>query len=478
MKKTKILYDISHAVHGNTGIQQDMRWTLSAILDSAKFDVDLLLYDMTMIPEVIFFDEKKAISDNNQQIAAAQLLSAFCGTSSNFNWGNGITKLLTKFRYKNLLYKKNRYYQVKIDRKYNEIIYKKYLASGLEPRYLDKIKSCNVILSNFSSEFLVQRLRNEKYSLPFFDTHEYDIAIFQQELPIRISQNTKKILRHYDLIQVNSPDVVHEANIKIPYQYKSIVNCAKQNSTFCAISKQAIEELKKCFTDITLKTEYIPCTIYGGFHPIKNLEVLKSIFFKYSKKTLKLNSISKLNYILNVGTVEPRKNLKTLIKAYRLLRSTKGQLSNLKLVLVSSHTFLNSNFFSQYKSDIENEDIIILNGVETDELSYLYSHAKCFVYPSFMEGFGLPPIEAMACGCPVVSSDIEVHREIQGVAALYANPYDVNDFVEKITQVLTSKEVAEQMSELGIKQADQYSSQNNLKRWVSFLENVLVEANI
>ena len=116
--------------------------------------------------------------------------------------------------------------------------------------------------------------------------------------------------------------------------------------------------------------------------------------------------------------------------------------------------------FSPQTSAISHQPshIRFLGRVSDDELVRLYNQAACFVFPSLYEGFGLPPLEAMACGCPVLVSDIPVEREICGDAALYFNPLDPNDILHTITQYLNDAGVIkEKMRQKGFENITRFS---------------------
>jgi glycosyltransferase involved in cell wall biosynthesis len=128
-------------------------------------------------------------------------------------------------------------------------------------------------------------------------------------------------------------------------------------------------------------------------------------------------------YILFVGSLEPRKNLKALLDAWRL-RSFDGA-----TLAVAGTT---GRLFQRLQFDSIPRGVHWLGRVEDDLLPVLYSGAAGFVYPSIYEGFGLPPLEALACGCPVAVSDIPAHREVCGEIAKYFDPFSSQDLSSKL----------------------------------------------
>ena len=136
-------------------------------------------------------------------------------------------------------------------------------------------------------------------------------------------------------------------------------------------------------------------------------------------------------FILCVSSLDPRKNFARLIEACQGLKGA-------KLYIVGKY---NRVFSQKMDLDTGSDNICFLGRVNDDELVRLYNQAACFVFPSLYEGFGLPPLEAMACGCPVLTSDIPIEREVCGDAAQYFNPLDSNDILHTITQYLDSADV-------------------------------------
>ena len=132
-------------------------------------------------------------------------------------------------------------------------------------------------------------------------------------------------------------------------------------------------------------------------------------------------------YILFVGSLEPRKNLKMLLEAWQL-----GRFAGATLAVVGA----SGHLFQRLQFDSIPEGVRLLGRVEDESLPVLYSGAAGFVYPSVYEGFGLPPLEAMACGCPIAVSDIPAQREVCGSTAIYFDPFSPEDLSSKLELLL------------------------------------------
>lgn len=131
-------------------------------------------------------------------------------------------------------------------------------------------------------------------------------------------------------------------------------------------------------------------------------------------------------FALAVSSLDPRKNFNRLIEAFK-------DIQGCKLYIVGARHRV---FTQQDNKAAQQDNIHYLGRVTDDELVRLYNQAVCFIFPSLYEGFGLPPIEAMSCGCPVLVSDIPVLREVCGNAATYFNPLDINDIRQTIKHFL------------------------------------------
>jgi glycosyltransferase involved in cell wall biosynthesis len=161
------------------------------------------------------------------------------------------------------------------------------------------------------------------------------------------------------------------------------------------------------------------------------------------------------DFIFFISTIEPRKNIPTLLRAYRCLRDSYKRKE--KLVLAGSKGWLFEEVDQTiHELGLEN-DVILIGRVQDADVNYLYNAANMLVFPSFYEGFGLPPLEAMACGTPVIVSKIKVMPEIVGDAALLVDPHDVEDLAIAMNRLLTDETLREELIVKGHKRADKFS---------------------
>jgi glycosyltransferase involved in cell wall biosynthesis len=171
-------------------------------------------------------------------------------------------------------------------------------------------------------------------------------------------------------------------------------------------------------------------------------------------------------YLLFVGTLEPRKNLLSLLRAYENFRRSGPAM---QLVLVGREGWKNKDFFTALEASPYRADIVLTGYTERAELPVLYSMAHLFVYPSRYEGFGLPALEAMACGAPVLLSRSSSLPEVGGTAAAYFDPSDLEDFSKKLLQTATGEQNLHQMAKASLQQAALFDWEESARAFLSFL---------
>lgn len=174
-------------------------------------------------------------------------------------------------------------------------------------------------------------------------------------------------------------------------------------------------------------------------------------------------------FLLYVGRPFPHKNLRRLIDAYALLQKKHPRL---KLVLVGKNDATYQSHLSYIKENgIKN--VVLTGFVSEGKLRWLYENCSAYCFPSLSEGFGLPSLEAMAHGAPVVSSNATCLPEVNGNAAHYFNPMDIEDMAQKISEVITNKKLRDSMVKRGYAQAKEYSWKHTVNQTLAVYEQVL-----
>lgn len=256
-----------------------------------------------------------------------------------------------------------------------------------------------------------------------------------------------------DLSYIHFPNLFRKEDL---YQLKNWTKYSAKNAKLVfTISKSSKDDIIK---EYKLDSKRVVVT-YPGIRQIKNM------------KTTGLKKFNLTNdYILFVGTLQPRKNITKLIEAFSKIENKK-----IDLVIVGKKGWLYEDILTAPKKyDIEKR-VKFLDFVTDEDLPSLYKSAKCFILPSLYEGFGLPVLEAMKYGCPVITSNISSLPEAGGDAAVYINPESVKDITEKINKVLKDENLRKEMIKKGEAQVKKFSWEKTAKETLSALEKLAKE---
>ncbi len=296
----------------------------------------------------------------------------------------------------------------------------------------------------------------EEIEIPFWLSKE-QVDLFhlpQNGFRIPAQCSCKLVVTVHDLIPYFLPEMVRPSFLKrFTSEMPVIVDRSDRIITVSNTSKQDIINVFKINPN---KIVVIPSAPTLSYHPLPNVETRNWLYKNYGLKK---------PYILYVGGLNPRKNVAELVYAYSKIRRDlpKGQ----SLVILGPDGKHRSKLQILGEAlNITNEELIFPGFIDTAELPYFYNGADLFVYPSLYEGFGLPPIEAMACGTPVITSNVSSLPEVVGEAALTINPYDTLSLAESILKVLSDEALRLELSKKGLRHSSKYN-------WNSIVSQVL-----
>jgi glycosyltransferase involved in cell wall biosynthesis len=213
-------------------------------------------------------------------------------------------------------------------------------------------------------------------------------------------------------------------------------------------SEYTRRDIIETYAVATERVDVTPLAAPAHFAPVRDERELRRVRELYRIEG---------DYILTVGSIQPRKNLARLVNAYSLLRRARSQAKLPKLVLVGNRAWLYGETLRVIKEQ-GIEALTVLTGyVPETDLPALYSGALCFVYPSYFEGFGLPPLEAMQCGAPVIVGNKTSLPEVVGDAGLLVDPFDVEALAQALASLIDDESLRANLSAEGIKQARRFS---------------------
>lgn len=272
--------------------------------------------------------------------------------------------------------------------------------------------------------------------------------------PFSLFWSCKKVVSIHDLTPVLFP----QYHIKISYFiHRLLLPLILHNADGIMVpSKCTKQDIKRLYRpEKPIKVTYEAAS--EDFHPVAQ---------KYIKKVKNKFGINK-PYILSVGTLEPRKNLHTLLQAYdQLLKNG----YDYHLVIVGKKGWHCNKFIKEIRSFKKN--LIITGYISRKELVPLYAGAEMMVFPSFYEGFGLPPLEAMQSGCPVICSNTSSLPEICGKAALYVNPNKIDDLTYAMQKMIVDKDLKTNLKKKVIDQANKFSWERCARQTLEFCKNL------
>jgi glycosyltransferase involved in cell wall biosynthesis len=288
----------------------------------------------------------------------------------------------------------------------------------------------------------------------------YKIDIWHATYPLPITiEGAKKITTIHDLIPLRLPYTTLDDKDLF---YRTVKRSIETSALIIAVSENTRQDLIDIY-------QCPPEKIYNTYQPVPlnkdgaKLQKLGIYLRKYN--------LQEQQYILFVGAIEPKKNLGRLLDAYAMSDT------DLPLVIVGKKGWF-------WKQDLAKLDFlfknsqkkaIVLDYLPREDLTYLYRGAYCLVFPSLYEGFGLPPLEAMGLGCPVITSNVSSLPEVCGDAALYIDPYNIEDIADRLNELISDRTLRDNLAAAGIQRANSFGMETYLTRISQAYQQVLFD---
>ena len=277
--------------------------------------------------------------------------------------------------------------------------------------------------------------------------------------------NCKKVITLHDIIPLKMPQTVSDRYLRIfNEELPNIINSCDGIITVSNFSKSDISCEFNFPKDKIFVTPLAAENIYRPLNKEKCKNIIKS---KY-----KIND----DFILYVGGFSPRKNILGLIEAFSLISHSIRK--NTKLVITGKK----GASYDKYKKRTEQlkikDDVIFTGFIPLEDMPIFYNASKLLAYPSFYEGFGLPPLEAMACGTPVVASNVTSLPEVCSNSAILINPYNINELSLNMEKILDDKLLYITMSNESIKRSLNFSWGNTVTKTLSAYDNIMKNGKV
>lgn len=287
-----------------------------------------------------------------------------------------------------------------------------------------------------------------------FDSGSYDVfhSSYLRLPPRSLTGGVPRVLTIYDLIPVRAPEFVTPVMTSLFEQILDSLDVERDWVT--CISEHTKNEFCE-YTGMSPERAFVtPLASAPHFHPVGNARQVAEVRRRYG--------LPEGEYFLSLAAPQPRKNLTHLIRCFfRLL--AEHHLPDTYLVLAGSKAqgWLYDEIFAAAGSSPAHRARVVFTGYVADEdLAALYSGALAFVFPSLYEGFGLPPLEAMACGTPVVTSNVTALPEVVGGAGLTVAPTDADALCEALLAMASDEELRRKLGRMGLERAAGFSWRN------------------
>lgn len=252
---------------------------------------------------------------------------------------------------------------------------------------------------------------------------------------------------------------VHDVGFhRFPQLYKSrqvrihehaMKEIAKKAERILTVSEYSGRDMAEAYGIDPSRIAITPCGIdHGTYHPITDTEAIEERLRRYQLSR---------PYFIFVGRLEAKKNVATLVKAFTMFKTRLGVGSPYRLALVGTPGFGYEDIKREIASSAFKSDILELGYVPESDKPYLLNAAEALVHPSYYEGFGIPPVEAMACGCPVISSNATSLPEVCADAAMYFSPSEPEQLATALATFIEDGGMREKMRAAGLVRAKQYT---------------------
>ncbi|HEY4611658.1 MAG TPA: glycosyltransferase family 1 protein [Bacteroidota bacterium] len=302
----------------------------------------------------------------------------------------------------------------------------------------------NALLPSFLRQYAIDIFFSPAYALPLFSK----------------PAATKFIVTIHDLIAYSYPE---SFTLKMRlWQRLFVQNAARQADRIIAASQATRSDLLRYSSVDPNNVIVVHHAVEESFRPIQDIGLREKVRNKYALPE---------QFILTVGTIEPRKNHALLAHAYsRLPESIRKRYP---LVIAGSQGWYAEKILTEIRQYNLGESLKFVGFVEHEDLPVLYNLATLFVYPSLYEGFGYPPLEAMACGIPVITSNCSSLPEVVGDAAPLIDPHDLQQLARQMELVLTDETLWRELRQKGLQRAAYFNWRRNAEETMKVFEDTL-----
>ncbi len=477
----RVLVDLSHAADGYVGVAQDLRLIFSMLSDQPALDVSGLLMPTGR-------HDLPHIRPGRPDSAA---LTASVLHWMERNWQRPERRsfpfsLLQRAQTLRQIVRTRHLLMPLADRGQLNALWRILFAKTLSPDQRARVLAQSYYATDLSVSSIIDLCAHPPVPLrKSLAATGFDAVLFCMPRPVRLPAGVRQIVRFHDAVPVTDTDTV--VGWKVALAHSRLVRACAPDAIFVCNSPQSLESLLSLDPSRETHATVIPCAVAPADHAASGIDVGAVVRRHISFRALGRGTSDGpacapagwcppapgMRYVLSVSTLEPRKNFPGLIRGWERVVSRSDP--DLRLVIVGGAGWREESVLSEMRPGVESGRILHLQNLPQEELQALMRGAACFAFPSFNEGFGYSPLEAMQAGAPCVVSDLPVFRWIFGDSAIYVDPYDTDAIatgIERLTTRPGAAELAAQLQARATRVLDRFRPATVGQAWGTLLENL------
>lgn len=434
----RVLVDLSHAAAGYVGIAQDVRLIFDMLADLPGVDVAGLLmptgrHDLPRIEAGM----------RDASALAAGVLHWMARNWESRTYPRGLGRFGKLLEARHILRKDHALMRLAPSER-TAAIWRVLFEKTLTP---DR-RAAILAREFYATDLSVTRIIDRTTLLPNHPPKRlaaegFDFALFCMPRPVRLPPGVQQLVRFHDAVPVTDTDTVASWHIGVAHQ--RLVRGCDPSAVFVCDSPQGLDDLVALDARRAERARVVPCAIAPLPDRVPHIPYATILDSRRTFRALGDGASEpkdlpppdeRPRFVLATSTLEPRKNYPGLIRGWERVVARSDP--DLRLVIVGNSGWLEEPVLRAMAPHVRRGRIIHLQGLPHDELVSLMRQAACFAFPSFNEGFGYPPLEALQAGTPCVVSDIPVLRWTFGDGAVFVDPYDPESIAEGIERLTTA----------------------------------------
>ena len=467
-----LLMDLRPCYEGFAGIPQEVR-LLFAMFSGFRFR------RFGGLASGIHFTSRRARATTPYEQVMAQTQVLISQDTKRVHWPAGLSILpnfVQRRLFKPYLVLTEAFRRERLDLRIDSELFEDFLWTKLFDRTLAPVDRPQLHQAEFFATELGHEYARALSLLPrtfqrHVDTAGWDVFFAATVSPYRVAPGTTMIIRYYDALPLLSPHTVGEPWPHALSHGRMLQRNMEDGAIFFCDSEPVRADLLRLFPGAEARVHTIPVTVAPEYHPdVRPERELRTILARRtssatatSRSSAEAGPLPRL--FMAVSTLEPRKNYLKLFRAFEIARRITPQ--SIQLLIVANPGWRSDTELAELKALVR-EGTYHVSGVPLAELRTLYSMAHCVVAPSRAEGFDYSGVEAMACGTPVIASDIPVHRWVYGDAAEYVDAYDEENMARvlaRMAELPREEGHLAEMRERGLQRAVLFRSETLASRW-------------